>query len=104
VGVTAGGGGSAERTVAGTVVELDDVVARVLIGPEDEEWFFPRNMLPPSTHVGSRLVFESREGRYEALEIATPSIEDRLARPLSLRRNGGRAANPPADGPDGDVT
>ncbi len=81
-----------DREVLGTVVGIDgDSVARVLIGEDQEEWFFPLNMLPDRVCEGDTLRFAEQAGRYAVigkirLAQAAPSIEDRLSRPLNTMR------------------
>jgi hypothetical protein len=78
---------------SGTVVDIDEGLARVLIGPDDEEWFFPLTTLPPGSGVGTAIMFTRHDGRYTVLGLARSattsverSIEDRLSRPISMRR------------------
>lgn len=84
--------GSEEREVLGVVDGIDgDSVARVLIGDDQEEWFFPLNMLPTGVEEGEGLRFTDQAGRYVVIgrvDIvrATPSIEDRLSRPLNTKK------------------
>jgi hypothetical protein len=83
----------AHAAVNGTVVDVEHDLARVLIGPMDEEWFFPMQTLPDGTGVGTAITFTEVNGRYTAMGLARSattsidrSIQDRLSRPLSQRR------------------
>ena len=88
------GADSVDATVSGEVVGVDQDLARVLIGDQQEEWFFPLAMLPAGARVGSDILFTEHDGRYNPLGFARVghtserSIEDRLSRPLSARRTG----------------
>lgn len=85
-----------EVTVTGVVADIDNDLARVLIGDDQvqqEEWFFPMQTLPPGTKPGVDILFTERDGRFMAIgfarvagHTAERSIEDRLARPISARR------------------
>ena len=80
-----------EATTNGVVASIDQDLARVLIGANEEEWFFPMQTLPAGTEVGSKVVFVLVDGRYAAHSLAgsrntNRAIEDRLSRPLSLRK------------------
>lgn len=84
-----------EVTASGVIVDIENELARVLIGDEQEEWFFPTTTLPEGAKVGSDLLFtRQRDGRYAVLGFSRTaayaagptSIEDRLARPLSKFR------------------
>lgn len=82
----------AERELAGSVEAVDqNGVARVLIGPAEEEWFFPLDLLPEGTDAGDVIRFADRDGRYivvgkAEVPVPTLSIEDRLSRPLNTKR------------------
>lgn len=83
----------ARDAVSGTVVDVEQEIARVLIGPDDEEWYFPLQSLPAGSGIGTAITFTHENGRYAALGLARSattsverSIEDRLSRPLSMRR------------------
>jgi hypothetical protein len=82
-----------DPTVSGVVDEIDNDLARVLIGDDQAEWFFPLSTLPPGAKVGSDILFSTDNGRYAVIGFARGaafsndrSIEDRLSRPLSRRR------------------
>jgi hypothetical protein len=84
-----------EPTVSGVVVEIENELARVLVGDDEDEWFFPVATMPDGAKVGSDLLFtRQRDGRLAVLGFARTaghtsgptSIEDRLARPLSRFR------------------
>ncbi|MBA3302271.1 MAG: hypothetical protein H0U26_00190 [Acidimicrobiia bacterium] len=75
------------------MVDIEDGLARILIGGDDEEWFFPLEILPTGTVVGTAILFTVDAGRYTVLGLSRSSttsvgrsIEDRMARPLNLRR------------------
>src|SRR4051794_27983363 len=77
--------------VTGVVAGIDDDLARVLIGPAEEEWFFPVATLPAGTVEGNALSFESTDGRYVATGFVGSrqtenSIEERLSRGINRRR------------------
>lgn len=83
----------AVATVAGTIMDMEDGVARILIGPRDEEWWFPTTMLPLHVRAGDALDFASEGGRYLVIgasmtddDARNRSIEDRLSRPLSAKK------------------
>lgn len=83
----------ARQTVPGTVVDIEEGLARILIGADDEEWFFPVDILPPGSVVGTAILFTVDAGRYHVLGLSRSSttsvgrsIEDRMSRPLNLRR------------------
>ena len=40
------------------VVDLDDLVATLEMGPDAEEWVFPRSMLPGDIEIDSVLTFD----------------------------------------------
>ena len=92
-----------EATVNGVVVDIEAELARVLIGDDEEEWFFPMATMPDGVKQGSDLLFtRQRDGRFAVLGFARTaghtagpsSIEDRLARPLSrFRTSDVRAAD-----------
>ena len=81
-----------QRELAGSVEAIDENgVARVLIGPAEEEWFFPLDLLPDGVATGAVVRFADRDGRLIVVGMAdmpvpTQSIEDRLSRPLSTKR------------------
>jgi hypothetical protein len=86
---------SNDETVTGVVEGLEDELARVTIGDDASEWFFPLNMLPEGIEVGTCLWFVRRDGQWVPLGIAqerpTPTdrpIEDRLGRHITDRRFG----------------
>jgi len=84
-----------EVTVIGVVAEIENELARVLVGDDEDEWFFPVTTMPEGAKVGSDLLFtRQRDGRLAVLGFSRraghssepTSIEDRLARPLSRFR------------------
>jgi hypothetical protein len=84
-----------EETATGVVDELDDQLAKVTIGDDATEWYFPLELLPAGITVGTCLWFARRGGRWVPLGIAqqrptptTRSIEDRLGRHITDRRFG----------------
>lgn len=84
---------SQPSVVIGTITDLEDGVARILIGARREEWWFPTSMLPAKVRPGDVLDFEPCEGRYlvlgpsvQADALTSRSIEDRLSRPLSSKK------------------
>jgi hypothetical protein len=83
----------AEDTTTGIVEELGPEVARVAIGDDEAEWYFPLELLPDGIEVGTCLWFVDREDHWVPLGIAqerpvptTRSIEDRLERHITDRR------------------
>ena len=80
----------------GRVEEIDEGVARVLIGADAEEWFFTLSTLPDDVAVGDCLVFvPDGNGRWQALgrtatapTASVRSIEDRLNRHIAVRKTG----------------
>jgi hypothetical protein len=84
-----------EETATGVVDELDGQLAKVTIGEDATEWYFPLELLPEHIVVGTCLWFARRDGRWVPLGIAqqkptptTRSIEDRLGRHITDRRFG----------------
>ena len=83
-----------ETTIPGVVDRIDDGLARVFIGEDNDEWFFPMPTLPDGAELGSEVLFSLHNGRYAAVSLARAgreserSITDRLNRPMNLRRTG----------------
>jgi len=82
---------SAEVPVTGVVDSVEQDLACVLIGPTDEEWFFPVSTLPDGAAEGDVIGFVETDGRYVAKGFAGPrqtenSIESRLSRGINKRR------------------
>ena len=75
-------------TVQAIVVDMDDMVATVEMGPKHEEWVFPLSMLPADVQIDSTLVFEGEGAHAEVIDHRppAPSVEDRLSRSLNRRR------------------
>jgi hypothetical protein len=80
-------------TATGYVDTIDAGVARVLIGRDEAEWFFPMTTLPEGVAEGDDILFLKQGNRYASLGFARVnmrsvdhSIEDRLHRPLAERR------------------
>jgi len=80
-------------TATGYVETIDAGVARVLIGRDEAEWFFPMSTLPEGVQEGDDILFLKQGERYASLGYARVnmrsvdhSIEDRLQRPLAERR------------------
>jgi hypothetical protein len=73
--------------VDAVVVDLDDLVATLEMGPEAEEWVFPRSMLPADIEVDSVLTFDGRgsAATVVAHRLPGPSVEDRMARAITRR-------------------
>lgn len=71
-------------TTTGTVVQIEDGIASVLVGPERESWDFPIEMLPASVTVESVLVLE-RTGRTLRFIELDPATEVVRGRPFDLR-------------------
>ncbi|MCX7621858.1 MAG: hypothetical protein N2037_13560 [Acidimicrobiales bacterium] len=81
--------------VEGVIASIDRGLARVLIGENQEEWYFPIEMLPDDSEPGTCLMFAAHEGRYQPLgktEVAPAvkvrSIEERLQRKIAVRKTG----------------
>jgi hypothetical protein len=77
--------------VSGVVDSIDDDLARVLIGPGEEEWFFPIATLPDGVVEGNVLELHEADGRYVAdgfvgTRQTENSIEERLSRGINRRR------------------
>lgn len=77
--------------VSGVIDSIDADLARVLIGPGEDEWFFPLAMLPGGVVEGNVVAFVESEGRYVAEGFAGTrqtenSIEERLSRGINKRR------------------
>lgn len=82
---------SAEVPVTGVVESIEQDLARVLIGPTEDEWFFPLSTLPDGAAEGDVVGFIETDGRYAADGFAGPrqtenSIESRLSRGINKRR------------------
>ena len=80
-------------TATGYVDSIDSGVARVLIGRDEAEWFFPMLALPDGVQAGDDILFLNQGERFTSLGFARVnmrsvdhSIEDRLHRPLAERR------------------
>jgi len=78
-------------TVSGVIDSIDADLARVLIGPGEDEWFFPLATLPEGVVEGNVVAFVEAEGRYVAegfvgTRQTENSIEQRLARGINRRR------------------
>ena len=80
-------------TATGYVESIDRGVARVLIGRDESEWFFPMPTLPEGVQAGDDLLFLNQAERYTSIGFARVnmrsvdrSIDDRLHRPLAERR------------------
>jgi hypothetical protein len=74
----------ASPTVTGLVVDIEDGIARVLVGPEREPWDFPLEMLPDEVAIDSVLVLE-RDGRRLRFVELDPVTEVVRGRPFDLR-------------------
>jgi hypothetical protein len=77
--------------VSGVVEGIEGDLARVLIGPAEQEWFFPVDTLPEGVVVGNVVAFVEQGGRYVAdgyigTRQTEDSIEQRLARGINRRR------------------
>ena len=93
--ISAGPYASRAASAIGYIDDIEDGVARVLIGPDEDEWFFPLGMLPDDVQPGDDMLFVEAEGRFAvagfarvATHSADRAIEDRLHRPLAARRAG----------------
>jgi hypothetical protein len=81
----------ADGPVTGVVDSIEQDLARVLIGPAEEEWFFPITTLPEGAVEGDVVGFVEAEGRYVAdgfvgTRQTGNSIESRMARGINKRR------------------
>ncbi len=83
----------AVSSMAGELVEavverIEDGIAVVLVGEEEEEWDFPAHLLPPEAEEGMILLLEKGEQHFEVVGIGRSRVdlEARLMRPLSRRR------------------
>lgn len=77
--------------VSGVVERIDDDLARVLVGPTEDEWFFPIATLPDGTVEGNVIAFHEVDGRLVAdgfvgSRQTENSIEERLSRGINRRR------------------
>lgn len=84
-------GNEGSETVPGTVEGIDGDLARVLIGPDEDEWFFPLATLPEGVVVGNVVAFTEDDGRFVAdgyvgTRQTENSIEERLSRSINRRR------------------
>ena len=79
------------EAVSGVVDSIEHDLARVLIGPAEDEWFFPLATLPDGVEVGNLIALTEVDGRFTADGFAGPqdtdnSIESRMARGINRRR------------------
>jgi len=77
--------------VSGVVDSIEHDLARVLIGPAEDEWFFPLATLPDGADIGNLIAFSEVDGRFVADGFFGPqetdnSIESRLSRGINRRR------------------
>ena len=72
----------------GLVIEIEDGFAKVLVGPQEEEWDFPAHMLPSGTTPDSELLLASTGRSFEVVGLArrTDTMEFRLSRGVNRRR------------------
>jgi hypothetical protein len=79
---------AAVAEISGIVTDLDDLVATVEMGPDREEWVFPRSMLPADIELDSVLTFDGvgSAATVVAHRHPAPSVEDRMERALNRRR------------------
>src|SRR5687767_6686527 len=70
--------------VSGLVERIDKGIASVLVGPEQEPWDFPLEMLPDEVAVDSVLLLERTGRRLRFIEL-DPVTEIERGRPFSLR-------------------
>jgi hypothetical protein len=61
--------GAGPTPVTGLVESMADGLATVLVGPEQEEWDFPLEILPDDVEPGSVLVLERWGRRLRFVEI-----------------------------------
>jgi hypothetical protein len=87
-----GEGHGVAEAVSGVVDQIDNGVARVLIGEAAEEWFYPLSMLPRGVEVGTCVWFRQQDGRWQSMGLASEAptatvrtIEDRLERQRNRR-------------------
>ena len=79
----------------GKVIDIDEGMAHVLVGDDEEEWYFPLTTLPVGTKAGDGLLLVKVDLRYKAIrrlpcqdETSGRSIEDRMARRIVRDRVG----------------
>lgn len=83
-----GGDMTTEPLVQAVVERIADGLATLLVGPDEEEWVFPAQLLPPEAADGSVLILEGRGRNFSVIGIGLGpvTVEDRLARALNRRR------------------
>lgn len=76
-----------DEAVSGLVDQVDNGVARVLIGEQQEEWFYPLSTLPAGTDVGTCIWFRRQDSHWVSMGLASEAptatvrtMEDRLYR------------------------
>jgi hypothetical protein len=104
-----------DHHVVGVVGSIDGPLAGVLLGPAQEPWEFPLDMLPAGARAGSCVRVGMAGTRpveitldEDAQLIQPRAVEDRLDRLARLERLGGVATDPatapsPASAPVGEV-
>jgi hypothetical protein len=83
----------AATSLRGLIDRIDDGVARVYVGDNEDEWFFPAHLFPKSARSGDCVWLQQVDGRYtvvgSARDRANPDVRgfaDRLNRLRSDRR------------------
>lgn len=73
---------------AGLVTDVDEYAVTVLVGDAQEEWTFPRSLVPGMVARGDQVHVRFDEGRPIVVgrDASDENVELRLSRPINLRR------------------
>jgi len=86
-------GTSEDVMLRGLVERIDDGVAVVFVGENEEEWFFPAHLFPRGTSAGDRVWLQRINGRYNVVG-SKPNRPDPDVRGFAERLNRLRADRP----------
>lgn len=80
--------GAEEPLVQSVVERIEDGLATLIVGPNEEEWVFPAHLLPAEATEGSVLILQGKGRNFGIIGIGLRpvTVEDRLARSLNRRR------------------
>jgi len=91
--VTMTNGTSDDVMLRGLVERIDEGVAVVFVGENEEEWFFPAHVFPRGTAAGNRVWLQRVNGRYNVVG-SKPNRPNPDVRGFAERINRLRAARP----------
>lgn len=60
---------SKQWAIRGVVLETDDDVARVRVGDETEDWYFPLAMISDEARIGDRIWLQAENNRFRVIEM-----------------------------------